>query len=366
MGRRLETKVAEFLGWKNLQPDFSACRNFHLRLDWMLIPHYLCLWFCIEVEPDDVGWGCSRCPLAIEGHWVVLKGFHDMLEKSESLDARQWSQRVRFVMGTVGCIHGWPHLLCVDVEEIARENVGKLSQSEVTKRCAAEKCPLSALCLPYEGLRKAHGERFTCCLFVTSRGDGEDPFSKMPKARMESRGHKLATRNSHLTSSSFQAIPSLDDSEGSGGTWRSLPTSLPCVCTHACGHLCNVCSYICNVEGHRLSLGTLHLAELVGSEAEWAIPTNIYSMQGLHPGGVCIGADRKHKNHGGMREDGYISDEHRVMSGDCTRKGRENPLSRPAWGPGVLSLLAELWGCLYDIHTFRHHSWWLYRSLQLN
>lgn len=221
-------------------------------------------------------------------------------------------------------------------------------------------------CLPYEGLRKAHGERFTCCLFVTSRGDGEDPFSKMPKARMESRGHKLATRNSHLTSSSFQAIPSLDDSEGSGGTWRSLPTSLPCLCTHARGHLCNVCSYICNVEGHRLSLGTLHLAELVGSEAEWAIPTNIHSMQGLHPGGVCIGADRKHKNHGCMREDGFISDEHRVMSGVCTGKGRENPLSRPAWGPGVLSLLAELWGCLYDIHTFRHHSWWLYRSLQLN
>lgn len=148
MGRRLETKVAEFLGWKNLQPDFSACRNFHLRLDWMLIPHYLCLWFCIEVEPDDVGWGCSRCPLAIEGHWVVLKGFHDMLEKSESLDARQGSQRVRFVVGTAGCIHGWPHLLCVDVEEIARENVGKLSQSEVTKRCAAEKCPLSSRVCP--------------------------------------------------------------------------------------------------------------------------------------------------------------------------------------------------------------------------
>lgn len=89
MGRRLETKVAEFLGRKNLQPNSSVCRNFHLRLDWMLILHYLGLWFCIEVEPGDVGWGCGRCPVAIEGHWVVLKGDHDMLEINKSLYARQ-------------------------------------------------------------------------------------------------------------------------------------------------------------------------------------------------------------------------------------------------------------------------------------
>lgn len=49
------------------------------------------------------------------------------------------------------------------------------------------------------------------------------------------------------------------------------------------------------MEGHGISIGTPHLAELVGSKAEWTVPMNIWGTPGLHPGSVCIGADRKHR-----------------------------------------------------------------------